>query len=96
MAMETLSRDVPSSVQHHNNSSVSNMKHSYVQVGTYLLLQSFTQIILIHPFHVYNFLSCYQLSKTCLDEDAQINKKLPKELLLRYNLNLLFVGHSKT
>lgn len=25
-----------------------------------------------------------QLSKTSLDEDAQINKKLPKELLLRY------------
>lgn len=40
-------------------------------------------------YHVKNV--PFQLSKTCLDEDAQINKKLPKELLLRYSLNLLFV-----
>lgn len=32
MTMETLTRDVPSSMHHHNNSSVLNMKHSYVQV----------------------------------------------------------------
>jgi len=30
--METLTRDVPSSMQHHNNLSISNMKHNYVQV----------------------------------------------------------------
>lgn len=30
--METLTREVPSSMHHHSNSSVSNMKHSYVQV----------------------------------------------------------------
>jgi len=40
-------------------------------------------------YHVKNV--PFQLSKTCLDEDAQINKKLPKELLLRYYLNLLSV-----
>jgi len=92
MAMETLTRDVPSSMQHHNNSSVSNMKHSYVQVFIITILYSNN----ITSSHVYNFLSCYQLSKTCLDEDAQINKKLPKELLLRYSFNLLFVWHAKT
>lgn len=32
MTMETLAREVPSSMHHHSNSSVSNMKHSYVQV----------------------------------------------------------------
>lgn len=36
--METLTRDVPSSMQHHNNSSISNMKHSYVQVHIVTML----------------------------------------------------------
>lgn len=34
----------------------------------------------------YNQNVLFQLSKTCVDEDAQINRKLPKELLLRYDL----------
>jgi len=93
--METLTRDVPSSMQHHNNSSVSNMKHSYVQVLTYYYYNHLgTQIIVNLLLYIF-FLSCYQLSKTCLDEDAQINKKLPKELLLRYSLNLLIFECTK-
>jgi len=89
--METLTRDMPSSMNHH--SSVTNMKHSYVQVLIITILYSSNILILLYLFHTpiyifYNFKNkLFQLSKTCLDEDAQINKKLPKELLLRYNLN---------
>lgn len=45
MTMETLTRDVPSSMHHLNNSSVSNMKHSYVQV--YIIIVSYLNNILV-------------------------------------------------
>lgn len=37
MTIETVTRDMPSSMHHHNNFTVSNMKHSYVQVHITIL-----------------------------------------------------------
>lgn len=51
--METLTRDVPSNMQHHNNSSISNMKHSYVQVHIVTMLNY--NNYLTYLCHVYIF-----------------------------------------